>query len=354
MKKIAALSALVVLLVPAFALGAVVSVKEAYYLQKNETQSQNIYAAGEGIFILGNAQKDVIAAGGNIQVKGTIGGDALLAGGNINIDGNFRDDLRAAGGQISLSGTVAGDVALAGGQLDILPGTVINGDVFIAGGTAVLNGRVNGTVRAAVGEITLGEKAFIAKNFEYVSGEAATVKEGAVVSGETIFKHKEKADRGAWGFLGLFEIIKFLTYIAFGLLLLWLIPRRVGQVLEEGRTRFGRSLLTGFVVLIVTPVLGVLLLITVVGFPVGIMLLLAYATSLIFSCFATAYFLGALIWKWIKKDFRFNWQTIVIGSLAYMVLAWIPILGWLACAILFLSTYGAFARTWYENIWKNR
>lgn len=371
MKKTLVGLALLALLLPAAASAAEVKLEEAYYLQKGETLNTNLYFAGEGAFIFGDARGDIVAVGGKINIEGTVSGDVLVAGGNIDIGGTVNNDVRVAGGNITIKGTISGDLVVAGGQIFILPGTVINGDLLLGGGMVKMDGMVNGNIRSGAGQmvingevrgnvdvasddLALGDKAVIGGNFVYRSTHEAKISPSAVIRGETTFDKRGEGGRNiARGFFGGFAILSFLMTLAAALFFGLVFKKVSGAVVHASMHDVWRNLGRGFVFLVVTPILAVVLFVTIIGVPLGILTLLGYAFLLLLSCVFAAITAGAWLEKWIWKRDTITWRTILLGAFVYMLLGWIPFVGWIAKAILFLVSFGALGaymrREWLEN-----
>jgi hypothetical protein len=52
--------------------------------------------------------------------------------------------------------------------------------------------------------------------------------------------------------------------------------------------------------------------------------------------------LGSLIWKLFskKKEFHFNWKTVVVGIVLMSLIGLIPILGWAFCLVFGAAAFG--------------
>jgi hypothetical protein len=86
----------------------------------------------------------------------------------------------------------------------------------------------------------------------------------------------------------LFAIHLFLA----GLLVLVYLPRAQASVVDTLRRQPGKSLLTGLALLFTVPVAAVLLIVSVLGLPVGLVLGALYAIGLFAGVLATAFFVG--------------------------------------------------------------
>ena len=360
---------LFVALLPFMGQAAEVRTGEQPSIAGSERISEDVYIAGGNVSSSGVVVADLIAAGGNILVSGGVGGDLMMAGGSLVIFGNVADDVRVVGGNITLQGGVGGDVAIAGGQLniggpgikgDLLAGggtvrvdTSIGGDVSIGGGDIYLNGPVVGNVEVFADKLTLGKNAKINGNLTYTSKKEATFEEGATVVGETTFKQMEKkvSSAGVAALLSFAVFSAFLTHLV-SALFIGLFFRRyastlVTSVVAQPFMEIGR----GLVVFIVLPVASVILLITLLGIPLGILGLLAFAILMVALWMLVPVVLGVIAYNvFFKKGYEINWKTILFGVFLYAVLGLIPFIGWIAQFGLMLATLGAVAKLKWEIV----
>lgn len=330
------------------------------------TIQDDLYIAGGSVTHAGAITGDLIAGGGSVLVSGTVRGDALLSGGNVTILGAISDDVRVAGGNIVINSAVASDVVFVGGQIHI-SGTGVGGDIIGAGGTIRIDAPIAGDVRIAGGDVyvnapirgsleiradkvTLGSSARISGDLTYTAGKEATVEDGAVVNGKTTYSQseytKEKlegaAKRGLAAIISIWFLTKFFMLLAGALAFAYLFKRYTMTLVSDALTDPLPQLGRGVVVFIVWPVLSVILLVTILGAPLGILGLLTYAAALIFAGLMAPVILGSLIWAWATKNYyEVNWKTILIGVFVYFVLGLIPVVGWLIRLALLLITLGA-------------
>lgn len=331
-----------------------------------EKIGENLYMAGGTVVSAGNADKDVMIAGGTALVSGPVAGDLFVVGGNITVSSPVAGDLRVGGGNIAITSDIAGDAVVGGGQIT-LSGKSVGGDTVIAGGSVIITSEVKGNLKIAGGEIyinapingdadikaknlTLGPNADIKGNLKYQAVEPVVIEEGGKVQGETTFTEikgnkegKRNAALGMLGFLSFLFVGKFLMLLTAALLLGLIFSRYSKELVEKATANSLKELGRGIVAFIVLPIISVILLITFIGIPLGIIGLLSFIMLCIFGMIITPIFLGALANKWIfrKSDYAVNWKTILLGAVVYMILGLIPFLGWIALCVSTAITIGA-------------
>ena len=330
-----------------------------------EKTGENLYMVGGTVVSAGSADKDLLVAGGTALVSGPVVGDLFVVGGNITVLSPVSGDMRVGGGNIMISGNILGDAVVGGGQI-ILSGKSIGGDAAIAGGTVRMDTEVKGNVKIAGGEIyinapvggdadikaeklTLGPNADIKGNLKYQATKLVTIEEGGKVRGETVFtelKGRDGAKKSAGVILGFFTFVlvaKFLMLLATALIVGLVFRRYSKELVEKATVNPLKELGRGVVTLIVLPILSIILLITIIGIPLGILGLLSFVMLFIYATIITPIFLGALVYKWIsrKSDYVVNWKTILLGTVVYFLLGLIPFLGWIAICVAVAITLGA-------------
>ncbi|HVZ12600.1 MAG TPA: hypothetical protein VG965_06245 [Patescibacteria group bacterium] len=340
-------------------------------LARGKTVDSDYFGAGNEVRISGTVNGDAYVAGGTVVVDGTINGDLLVAGGNITVTGTVRNNIRSAGGNISISGaTVGGNITALGGQINIdsanrLQGSIVAGGgniqifatvprgVTLGGGNVVLGSVVGKDVFAGVGNLTITQNAQINGNLTYLSDQNANIAEGASISGhvkhEIPQRNQVRASQigrttahAAAGFLGILKIFDLVIIIIWGLFFITFFPVYTTNVSNYIRTNFWTSLITGLAVLVLTPIIGILLFVSILGIPFALLLFVLY-----------------MILIWISKIFVINTfgqfilartnnktgaiTTFIVGVVAYLILTLIPIISFLTHLIITLVGVGAVA-----------
>jgi len=335
-------------------------------LGKDEVVNKDYFAAGDSVTLSGTVNGDAYLAGGNVIVEGTINGDLLVAGGMVEIRGKVSDDVRAAGGQIVVSAQIGKNLTVAGGTVDLTDSAKIGGslaagsgtlsvfspvgkDLNIGGGQATLGNTVGGGVRAGVGQLTLTPNAKVSGDLTYWSNAQAQIQSGAQVLGQTTHNlPPAKAPKAEpTRILGIFtgpslamKILSFLWAAVIGLLFLKFFPVYTRRTVEVMIKKPWVSLGMGFLVLILTPIIFLILLITVLGIPIAFIFLV---TVLIIAYLAKI-FVSILIGQKILEKFGSkagsNW-ALLLGLVVFGIVTLIPILGPIVTLLVVFFGLGA-------------
>ena len=382
MKKRFVITSLLALLLtlPALALrfesGENVRISQAVY--------EDIYVFSGTIYIDAPVYGDIWCAGGTVTVIDTVTGDIVLGGGNIYLRGTVLDDVRAAGGTLTISGHIGGDLLVTGGTISVERDAVIDGTVAVSGGTVAFSGIARGIFKSVAGKLDLNGT--VEKDFEFNGGELTlngtiggasqlvaqnitiggnaalrgpvrywaeageisfgnALQNGATASFDpSLRKHFEQPDAK---FLGFASFLAVLWYLLAGFTLLWLGQWFFGRTFKAAATTASaepvRSLGYGFLYFVVVPVAIVLLFITVIGIPIGLIALLFYGLFFALASIITA-LVGA---NWIDQRKAYNWRLlqlvfVALGLLVVLkLLTFIPFLGWIVKIAAVLIAFGA-------------
>jgi cytoskeletal protein CcmA (bactofilin family) len=272
--------------------------------------ADNYYAAGNHVEVTTPMGADVIVAGRQIDIARPVAGDIWAAGWRVVLSDRADDDVRIAAGEVNVDAAVAGDLTVAGGDVTLGPQTRVGGRSWLTGGTVRLNGIFEREVRVAGATVQIAGEirqplAVTAETLEvlpsarilgpltYKGSSVARIAEGAIVNGPITYDRipPREAER-ARAFPAISGVLFALHLLLVGLLVVFFLPRVETSVVATLRTRPGWSLLTGFALVVTTPVAAVLLVITILGLPIGLAMGALYAFALFAAVVVTAFFLG--------------------------------------------------------------
>lgn len=315
----------------------------------------DVIAAGGQVDVDSSVDGDVIAAGGSVQVGRDVTGYVVVAGGSVSLVGRVGGQVRAAGGSVEVAADIGGPLRAAGGFVEVVEGVQVSGDTALAGGEvrmggilagnleieaeeAVISGTVNGNVRIAADEVRLTPQARINGSLTYESPRPARIAEGAVVLGGTQHIETEAEGPPLWTLI--------LGPLAAGLVLvlgLWIVgavaaavfPVLSRQVTENVAMRPWASLFLGFALLVTVPAAVLVLFITVLGAPLGVVVLMLYPLLLLAGYLTGAQFVGEAGAYLVGYRGRppYGWR-IVFLLVALVVLAFIGLIPWLGNLVL--------------------
>lgn len=355
MKKF--LLALTILLFPALALAADFRIDESGSINLGKAENlKNVYAAGNTIKSDANIKGDLMAAGNTIGVTNKIENDLFAAGNNINISAEVGGNVRIAGSNITVDNKIGGDLLAGGSNIQIGQDTVIDGDLIAGGGTITVDGKINGNAKISASALSFSHDASVSGKLTYWADQEITIPDG-VVKGGVEFRQIEK--KSGWmaktGILTLAMLYKLIGMIVALLVLVALLPKNTKEFLSISFSRTWAALGIGFVVLVLTPIAFILLCVSMIGISLAFILIFAYIVALIIAGLSTPLLLGHILFNGLKnKELKADWKTIVVGSVGIIIIGLIPIIGWLAIAILFLISLGASTLWIFDHLKEQR
>jgi hypothetical protein len=274
----------------------------------------DVFASGGVVNI--NAPVDgAVVSGGRIRVNAPIRGDLFVAGGQIFIDADVEGKIVAAGGTIDINGN-AKNVVASGGNINIHSGVVIEKDAFISGGVIEHSGDVKGKL--------------LVRGNEFLNmGNATTLdaQEGGFFPSLDVF-------------MNIMLILVTVGFFILGIVIIKLFPKQFLAVDNKLREKPAVNILVGFVMILVSAAVIILLAITLIGLPLAAIMAMLFIISLMLSTIFVSHSLGKKIINWFggkgKPVFSF-----ILGTIVLIILSMLPIIGWVILAIAVSLGYGA-------------
>lgn len=345
---------------------------DTFILPEGETINDDLYVGGGTVILNGDVNGDVFVGGGNVVINGSVSQDLTAGGGTVTVAGEVGDDVRVGGGNVSMLNEVKGDVIVGGGNVHIANGATIAGDLvagagtlvmdgvvkrntMMAGGSILVNGTLDGMVEIRAEDVRFGSDARVMNKVRVFAPKEARIDEGAQLANGTEYTQVAYSkDRQAariegkkllkplLGFLTMLFVLEVVgLMIAAGFLASYFktySTKLVDKVLDKP----GRALFAGFAVAVLTPIVAMLLGITIIGSWLGILLGLGYAFMIAAAKIYASVVFGAWLWRLGSKGKTrvVDWKSAVIGAFLLAFLGLIPILGWILLVLAFLMALG--------------
>jgi cytoskeletal protein CcmA (bactofilin family) len=232
------------------------------------------------------------------------------------------DHVVITGGAVVPQGQTAGDVIVVDGTVTIAGHAT--GDVVSVSGPARVSGRVDGDLIAVSDRAVLGPTARVGGDLRY-GDEQPVLARGARVDGKISNEDWADAANG-WGWVSLIGwwLAVSVSTLIVGALLVFLAPAALYAAEQAVLERLGVTVAWGVGIAIGVPLLVVLALVTVVGIPFGIALLLAAIPVLVVAYTTSAWVLGRRV---LRNRSTSPWAALFTGWGILRVLALIPLAG---------------------------
>lgn len=335
MKKIITILLLLALLLPSVYAAQNVNDQTGNAVTIDNDVNDDLFVSGDQVTVNGNINGDLFAAGGQVVVNGNVTGDAYVAGGNVTINGQITGGLVLGAGQATVSGKTGkilagcGDLAIKGntdkiiaaaGNVKIYSTSVVERYAYISTGGFDNKGTING-------ELNLSAEQLIEK------GNVGTFNYQKSTVGEDFSK-------GMRSLGAILSILGAIGMLVLGILLIHLFPKLFFTIEKEVEKDSIVRTIIGFLLIIATVIVGVILAVTVIGLPIaailGTFFIIALMTSGLFVSYCTGNF--------VTKRLNINTSQIgifIIGFIILAVLKLIPVLGFFVSLVVVSLGFGA-------------
>jgi hypothetical protein len=324
----------------------------------NANVADDIFAAGNDLKFDTVSAKLIIAAGASLWFRDVTADDLILAGGQMDLSGEVRDDIVAAvcpvcpvGGRLHLTNNMQiGDDARLVGREIVIDGR-IGGDLFAAAQHFVLSGNVAGDARIEAENIVLESDARIDGDLRYAGPAEPEMRDGAIVAGQiirvesTIPFDQEVPEHPAWyGVFGVLGVL--LALVLLGVALQLAMPGLLSSAAATVGTGLWASLGRGLVLALLGPAAIFLLMVTVVGAPIGLVgmsaLFLLYALAFVTITYSVGLYVRRLFGKTdlaAAAGSRILWTA--VGIVVLIIIGIVPFIGWAIGILAIICGLGA-------------
>ena len=322
------------------------------------------YMTGAEVRIDRAVDGDLIAAAGRIQIEQPIAGDAILGAGSLELMAPVGEDLRAAGGFVTVGNRVRGEVMIVAGRIAFTPGADIHGHAWLAGSRVTIDGRAQASLKvygrdvAILGEvygpleisadrIQVGGAARIHGDVSYTSRNDISIDPQAKISGKvTRVATKINVNDGSTAIPGLKPMRPLLLAGLFGAgaLLYGLLPGFVRTSVRTLGEAPVKSLGLGSALFFSVPPIALLLIITIIGIPIGVALAAVHAIALIVAYLVIGFFVAKKLEQPLRHRLQATVWRFVFFAAALLLLAVvtsIPYAGPIALLLMLAAGLGA-------------
>lgn len=329
-----------------------------------DTQGGNVYMAGAEVRVDRAINRDLVAAAGRIEVVEPIAGDAVFGAGALDVRASIGEGLHAAAGVITVTSTIHGDLLLVGAQVSLMPTAEIRGSAWIAGNRVSVSGRalsglkiygrdiviageVHGPLELSGRRIEVLSTARIHGDIEYSSGEDIRIDPAARIAGQVTRATSTIDISNPLADIPILQALRPLLLaglLAAGLLLYGLFPRFTEHASALMRESPVRTLGLGTAVFFSVPPVAVLLVITIIGIPVGIALGAFHAVALLAAYLVSCFFVGDAIARAVGQkphSRRVRMALLAIGLVVLTFVTTLPYVGPFLLLFAWIAGLGA-------------
>lgn len=328
----------------------------------DRTTDDDLMLAGSNLMVQGPVNGDVLAAGSNVVLNSTVQHDALLAGANVTVNGPVQNNLRAMGANVTVSAPVGRSASFAGSTVTLEPSAHVGRDVDLAGGTvkvlgpvgrnlalaagdAEIGGEVQGSVSAQVRRLSLRPGAIVHGDLVVNSPQAPEISPQAQVLGQVIHHPTPAAAKprpGAWVSGWIFGwLLHFLWMLVAGAAMIAISPLLMEQIADTITKQPGPTALTGCLSVLLIPILGFILLFTLIGIPIAVILFALYLSAVALAGAFVAYRVGMWLTRRTGRPEVSPYARLALGAIIVAFFTSLPWIGGLIQFIVFVAGFGA-------------
>ncbi|MYZ47215.1 hypothetical protein [Propylenella binzhouense] len=319
-------------------------------------RARDVRAAGALVSVRGEVERSVRVAGAKVSVAGAIGRALRAAGATIDVTARIGGDASLAGAVVTASVATGGNLRAAGATVTVAPGTDVGGSLWVGGvvvevaghvarnaslmaGTATITGRIDGDLILSTRRTVLAPGAIVSGDIVVQAGPEPEIRPGAQVAGTVRVAEPHGWRRlPPWARRIGFAALLAGSVLLSGLALMLFANGTAKQAAAAVRARPLASLGAGIATLVLLPILGAILMATIVGLPVGfgVLLLLPFllagglaaaAIAIGGSSFGDGIGAGGAVLR------------LVLGALILALLSLVPVAGgWLVAIALVFGT----------------
>ena len=324
-------------------------------LPKEKVINETAVISATNLTVDSDINGDLLCAGKDVVVNSNIKGDILCVAQSIKINGNIDGNIRVIAQSVEINGLVSRNVYTLSQNLSLTKFSSIKGDIFFGVQNVDLRGSLGRDLLGAADQLTISgsllrnakvtasrvnlvDPAKIGGDFEYymdTNGTASVSQKnvkGNILKHEIVRKEipqKEMKDISLVAkFMG--KIFWIISTLLLGFIVIYFLKNKVIERTQIISKKPAITGLTGLAVLILTPIVFCLLLVSLIGVPAAFVLILEYIISIMLATVYPAILVG----KWIIKFFTKKQAgglvgPLVVGIVVTGLLMFIPAIGFL-------------------------
>ncbi len=338
-------------------------------IEADEIIDDTLVVFGNVVRVDGMVTGDLIVFARSIDVQGTVGGDVFIFGQRIEIDGEVGGGIAGFGQLISVGGTVGQSVFGFGQSIFFARDASIEGDLTTFGEDVYVGASIGRNVTTfadtltvegeVTRDVTVAGRLVAVQTSTAIDGDLTVkvpsesnlqIDPGATVAGETLVDVVESNQDGfltVGSFVGI--AIRLAAAFISGMILFWAFPSLRRVPLAGARAMLVSSGV-GFLILIAMPVAALVLAITLVGLPVGLVTAAVWGLGVYVSKIVVAHFLGTALLRSGQADLGSMALALLAGLVLVLIAVSLPYVGGIVNLLLVILGLGASGLVLYRSV----
>ena len=316
-----------------------------YLVGTERTVTDELWVAAAAIETAGTFKNDLFATSANqLELNGTYEGNVWgAASAGANMSGTCERNVRLAGKSVRIDGPVNGNLMAMAETIITTTNAVITGNVRLigasiiqegvieghatitAGRTLTLSGIIAGNANVLSPDIILSRDARVGGNLSYTANKEIFPDEGVVAGHlertapqtEPLISKAKLISRGLWFVAALMAGIPFIA----------LFPMTTAMASQLARKAPWKCLMVGFLASGALPIFGVMSISSIIGVPLGTLILASWAILSYLSRIIMGLVIGTLILRSAGTSIGRVLLSMVIGLALIYLATIIPSIG---------------------------
>jgi cytoskeletal protein CcmA (bactofilin family) len=349
-------------LFPEYSSGSQFLQQKTVSITKTEQIDDDVYIFANYCKMNGIINGDFSAFCYDINTIGDIAGNANLIAYRVDLYGKVAKSARMFGNLVNCNGEITGNMLLLGNEISVGEKAIVGRDLNCTGSKISIDGIVKGNLKASGARVIISgviegnatinadkiliiPPANIKGNLIYSSEKEATIEDGAIIGGERQWQIPEKKEdeEDTFSILSLlFKFGLFITAFLTGVLFIYLFKAHTFESSSQILSNFWVTLARGCLAFIIFTAGVVVLIILLVGIPLGVILICLGVILFYLGKIYTSIALGRFLFKALDRNKTYAMALeLLLGLLILSFVFWIPYLGWIIYITAFIVGAGA-------------
>ena len=296
---------------------------------------------------------NLLVVGKTIEVFATVTGDLIAVGESILVDGNVKGNVIAGGRNVFIKSAVKNDLIAGGWKLDVMENARVGKDAFLVCINGTIDGKILRDLKVGANTLGIGANALVAGKFDH-SVENLDISDLAKIVGKTTFHERTDLANRVTKYAGFFvyfkKILGALSVLLLGAISILFMPKQVNLITEKMSHHFWTCMGWGILFLAVIPLIGGFLLLTMVGIPLAVLMMFAYAFVIYINGIFSSIVIGKMLFHRIGMPAIPQILALLLGFFVLELVGVIPVLGGLMRLVLVFWAFGAIVSSQFSVI----
>lgn len=292
-----------------------------FILDSGKTLDSELWMMASQIILDGNAKDDLFLLAmtsslrnddnqdGLVKLAGEYDNDVWAMGNTVELTGSIQDHARFLARTITINGSITHSSILVGNTIHLSRSADIAADAWMAGENLIVEGNVKGNLTLMGQEVTLagtfGQDIFVTAqdlvvlpgtkitgNLTYRCPKELVFDRRVIIQGRVIRKTIPEPSSGGALESFFYQSWLFMGALMVAMIFIAILPAFTNRAIRGIRSSLGKCMLTGLMVMGLIPLAVFFALLSIIGIPLGLLLMMTAAIMVYLSKIVVAMALG--------------------------------------------------------------